>query len=311
MKYQPPLISICIPAYKRTDFLKRLLHTIALQHFSNFEIIISDDSPGKEVQEVVEAFQSDLPIKYIHNAEPLGTPANWNKAISNASGEWIKLMHDDDCFVESSALQKFAKAIDENPDADFIFSAYRNRHEHSTEDMPFVSRIRWKALKNSSASLLSKNIIGPPSTTLIKKSIHTTYDERLQWLVDIDFYIRVLTASKFCYIRERLIDIGINEEQVTNKSSRNPAIEIPEFFMVYEKLSLQQQQNIFVYDAAWRLLRNFRITHPNQIFELGYRSKPPEHILKMIQWQRKFPAAVLRFGPASKSLMFLHALLNR
>ncbi len=311
MSGQNPLISICIPSYKRYEHLIRLLNSITIQSFKNYEIIISDDSPGDEVFKIFQQYQHQLPIAYFHNNPALGTPANWNSAIRHAKGSWIKLMHDDDCFVESSALQKFAKAIDENPDADFIFSAYRNRHEHSTEDMPFVSRIRWKALNNSSASLLSKNIIGPPSTTLIKKSIHTTYDERLQWLVDIDFYIRVLTASKFCYIRERLIDIGINEEQVTNKSSRNPAIEIPEFFMVYEKLSLQQQQNIFVYDAAWRLLRNFRITHPNQIFELGYRSKPPEHILKMIQWQRKFPAAVLRFGPASKSLMFLHALLNR
>ena len=40
---EPSLISICIPAYKHPDFLKRLLDSISIQSFKNFEVIISDD----------------------------------------------------------------------------------------------------------------------------------------------------------------------------------------------------------------------------------------------------------------------------
>lgn len=306
-----PLISICIPAYKRTEYLSRLLHSISTQHFNNFEIIISDDTPGNEVLLIVNQYQSILPIKYIHNSPALGTPANWNNAIAHASGEWIKLMHDDDAFAHPNALQVFADAVRAHPKASFFFCGYINCSPGSRSPVPFAGKLRSAALQRSASTLLSKNIIGPPSTTLVRRNIHPAYDERLQWLVDIDFYISVLKASSYEFIPERLIDIGLNEEQVTNKSSGNAAIEIPEFFMVHEKLSLQQQLNIFVYDAAWRLLRNFRITHPEQIHALGYKAKLPEHILKMIQWQRNFPRAVLRFGPASKSLMFLHSLLNR
>ena len=42
---EPILISICIPAYKHPDFLKRLLDSISIQSFRDFEVIISDDSP--------------------------------------------------------------------------------------------------------------------------------------------------------------------------------------------------------------------------------------------------------------------------
>ena len=47
MTEQEIFISICIPAYKRSDFVKRLLNSIAIQTFKNFEVIVSDDTPGR------------------------------------------------------------------------------------------------------------------------------------------------------------------------------------------------------------------------------------------------------------------------
>ena len=47
-----PFISICIPAFQRVDYL-RLLDSIEIQSFRDFETVISDDSPGHEVQELI------------------------------------------------------------------------------------------------------------------------------------------------------------------------------------------------------------------------------------------------------------------
>ena len=47
-----PLISICIPAYKRAAFIKRLLDSIAIQSFQDYEVVITDDSPGDDVEQV-------------------------------------------------------------------------------------------------------------------------------------------------------------------------------------------------------------------------------------------------------------------
>lgn len=46
----PPLISICIPAYKNTDYLSVLLQSVAVQTFRDFEVVVSDDSPTDEVE---------------------------------------------------------------------------------------------------------------------------------------------------------------------------------------------------------------------------------------------------------------------
>ncbi|MFM6924229.1 MAG: glycosyltransferase [Ferruginibacter sp.] len=36
-----PFISICIPTYKKVQALERLLRSVALQTFTNYEIIIN------------------------------------------------------------------------------------------------------------------------------------------------------------------------------------------------------------------------------------------------------------------------------
>ena len=90
-----PFISICIPAYKRVGYLKRLLDSITIQSYKSFEIIVSDDSDDESVYQLLQTFAGKLDIQYFKNHPPLGTPANWNFAISKARGEWIKLIHDD------------------------------------------------------------------------------------------------------------------------------------------------------------------------------------------------------------------------
>jgi glycosyltransferase involved in cell wall biosynthesis len=93
-----PFISICIPAYKRLPYLKRLLASIAEQSYKHYEIIVSDDSDDDSVHHFLQSFNQLVSIQYFKNTPSLGTPANWNAAISKAKGEWIKLMHDDDWF---------------------------------------------------------------------------------------------------------------------------------------------------------------------------------------------------------------------
>ena len=187
-------ISICIPAYKRTHFLKRLLLSIEHQSYTNYEVIISDDSNDHSVEELLKDFNGKFEIKYLKNETALGTPANWNYAISKATGEWIKLMHDDDWFDNEHSLEKFALATNNNNK--FIFSAYCNKTEitNDTEMMFFNENLKTNILKNP-LLLLAKNIIGPPSVTLFHNSIKDKYDEGLKWRVDIEYYIRNISKE--------------------------------------------------------------------------------------------------------------------
>src|SRR2546421_11807457 len=115
-----PFISICIPAYKRPHYLQRLLDSIAIQSFKDYEVIISDDSgDDNSVRDLVQKYDSVFALSYHRNTPSLGTPANWNNAIEKANGAWIKLMHDDDWFSSPTSLEEFANATKSG--VDFIW----------------------------------------------------------------------------------------------------------------------------------------------------------------------------------------------
>jgi glycosyltransferase involved in cell wall biosynthesis len=303
-------ISICIPAYKRIDYLKRLLCSIEIQKFKDYEVIISDDSNDHSVEELLKNFNGRFEIKYFKNEKALGTPANWNHAISKATGEWIKLMHDDDWFDNEHSLEKFALARNNNNK--FIFSAYTNKTEltNNIEKKFFNENLKTIILKNP-LRLLAKNSIGPPSVTLFHNSIKDKYDEGLKWRVDIEYYIRNISKGiEFTYINELLINVGVSESQVTNYCLNVPSVEIPEMYILLSKYGTSPLKNIMVYDAYWRILRNTDIHSKSKLESFG-QTDWPAVILSMVELQTKFNQSTLRNGVISKILMSISYIYNQ
>ncbi|MBS1668528.1 MAG: glycosyltransferase family 2 protein [Bacteroidetes bacterium] len=305
-----PLISICIPAYKRTDFLKRLLDSISIQTFQEFEVIITDDSPGEELAALMAAYDKKFDLKYFRNPKALGTPENWNEAIRKGSGRWIKLMHDDDWFSDAHSLQYFVDAINREHGRTLIFSAYRKVFidEGRVEEV-FVNAFRYRLLQKNPFTLIASNIIGPPSVVIHRNDHRFFYDKNLKWLVDIDFYISNLQNAKSYYIDRVLVDIGMNAEQVTKESFRINKVEIPENFYLLNKIGVVALKDIHVYDAWWRLIRNLRIRKLADIQESGYSGELPLSIKKMIGFQSRIPLACLNIGVLSKFFMALSFII--
>ncbi len=304
------MISICIPAYKRISYLRRLLDSIAIQTFTDFEVIISDDSPDETVNGLVTDYDTRFTIRYFKNITPLGMPANWNFVISHAQGDWIKLMHDDDWFSSSDSLQQFANKAALGPK--FIFCAYTNVFgDTGSTQVVKMQPVKKSVIINEPLVLMSKNFIGPPSVTMVHKSISESYDERMKWRVDIDFYIRVLHKEKaFIFIDNPLINVGISSYQVTNECFENPLIELPEGLLLLDKYGTAPLKNITVYDAWWRLLRNMNITATGDLIKYS-EERWPDAIIKMLKNLSKAPPGLLKIGIISKIFMFISFLSNR
>jgi len=331
-----PFISVCVPAYKNPAYLQRLLDSLVIQGLQDFEVIITDDSPDQSVQNLINLYSEKLTIRYFKNLPPLGTPENWNEAIRQAKGQWIKLIHDDDWLSSDSSLQEYVNAINQNPGIDFFFSAYYNvTIDNKTEGEPiktttqvqnhnFITgllfrnvvikkpdRFRIQQLKHNPVTLLSKNIIGPPSVVIHRNDQKYFYDKNLKWLVDMDFYMRYLENRDLTYIDKPLINIGLNAQQVTKSSSLVREVEIPEHFRILEKTGVQNLDNLMVYDAWWRLMRNLKIRDLNEIKIAGYQGNIPAAIVNLIKFQRKVPFTLLQLGPVSKSLMMASYTHNK
>lgn len=306
-------VSVCIPAYKNPAFLRRALDSLVLQQMEGWELVITDDSPDDSVRQVVDEYSQCLPIRYFKNTPAHGMPANWNTAYDKCQGEYIKILHDDDWLEGPLALQKMAAALDAQPDADLVFSAYRNQYLATgrTEDV-YCSAFYQKLLQEDPVNLFQTNFIGPPSVIMHRNKPAYRYDVQTRWVVDINFYMEVLAHTpRFVYIDEVLVNVGIGEEQITQDCFRNREVEVPENFYLLQKRGVKALNNIYVYDFFWRNMRNLEIRNAADLQVSRLAVPIPPTVLQIVQRQRVFPLSVLRIGPVSKFLMTLSFLFRK
>ena len=119
-----PKISIVIPLYKTDDnLLKELIESVLNQTYANFELCFADGSPeGFDKETILKAYaQKEERIVYKILGENLGIADNTNEALKLATGDYVAFCDHDDILPEY-ALYEVVKAINENPNADFIYS---------------------------------------------------------------------------------------------------------------------------------------------------------------------------------------------
>jgi GT2 family glycosyltransferase/glycosyltransferase involved in cell wall biosynthesis len=118
---QCPLVSIVIPAFNPRFFSQALMSALA-QTYEHIEIVICDDSPDDDIQNIVESFAEPVhPVRYLRNPQRLGLQKNVLRCVEEARGEFIKVLCDDDrLFSPSVALQ--AQVLIDHPDVNLVFA---------------------------------------------------------------------------------------------------------------------------------------------------------------------------------------------
>jgi glycosyltransferase involved in cell wall biosynthesis len=288
------------------------LKSVLLQSYKRVELVISDDSPDDSVKIAIEPYITELSIVYIQNRPALKSPANWNNAIAHAKGAFFVLLHQDDWLHDTDALKKYMQAFEANPKAGFVFCKNIAVTEEGKEIVLQHIPSLLNRLTKTPLHLVLAQIIGPPSNTMLRIEVRdkVTYDEDLIWLVDVDYYVRVLQAGyEYVYLDEHLVSIGLHDDQTTVFCRNNGDIILKENILFAYKIGEAAFKDLKIYDYYWRLLRNDKVGSIEMIEATGVvNEKILPLFTHMIQLQNKVPSSLLKFGPASKALMFLNYL---
>jgi glycosyltransferase involved in cell wall biosynthesis len=181
-----PKISIAVPTWETNgrgeEFLDDLLRTIEIQTFKNFEVVISDHSLDDYLVPKIKEFENKFEIKYLKNIKKRGnSPANLNNALKNCSGEIIKIMFQDDFFYDDEALEKIYYTLQDS-DKTWLL----NGTNHTKDD---GNSFYWDLHPEFNDQLLmGVNTISSPTVVSFKNNIDFYFDEKLVYLMDIDFY---------------------------------------------------------------------------------------------------------------------------
>src|SRR4051794_771114 len=93
-----PRFSVVIPTRERAATLRSCLRTCLAQDFDDYEIIVCDNHSSPPTAEVVSELAHPR-LRYVRAPEPLAMSANWELALSQATGEYIVLLGDDDGLI--------------------------------------------------------------------------------------------------------------------------------------------------------------------------------------------------------------------
>lgn len=100
-----------------------MMESVIMQTYSNWELCIAHGGnvDAQVKQDLLNYMSKDNRIKMRFLSENKGIAGNSNEALSFATGDYVAFLDHDD-MLAPFALYEIAKAINENPGADFIYS---------------------------------------------------------------------------------------------------------------------------------------------------------------------------------------------
>lgn len=94
---QHPKYSVIVPVYNRPEEVNELLHSLTLQQYRNFEVIIVEDGSTNPCRDIVDNYRDKLQLEYIFKQNSGPGPSR-NVGYAQAKGEYF-VVFDSDCII--------------------------------------------------------------------------------------------------------------------------------------------------------------------------------------------------------------------
>ena len=232
-----PRVSILIGAYKPQYFVEAIESALA-QRFTDFELIVGDDGPGTEIQEITARYQAlDPRISYYRNESNLGSRANFIKLFDRARGELIKFLCDDDR-LHPACLTRMVACLDAYPEVTLVTShrRYIDKHGNEAPELGRAHRPSAEDCRIPGTAVANRvvrwqtNFIGEPTTVMFRRrdlagiapDIFSFEGQQFQTNGDVVMWLNLLVKGDALFLVEPMSDFRhhVDQEQLTTSPAR-------------------------------------------------------------------------------------------
>ncbi len=201
-----PKVSICLPTYNRALTLLQTIEAVLAQTFSDWELIVCDDSSSDNTAEVVRSFK-DGRIRYCRNEANLGLYPNWNRCIGLASGEYVAIYHDHDIYLPM-IVERSVALLERHPTASFVHTALLRIDDGNVPAMvdirPFPELMPGKEMMRLLPNGWASPVMAP--TAMVRREAYECvglYDfEGYRLGCDMDMWFRLSRIGDVAYVGE-------------------------------------------------------------------------------------------------------------
>lgn len=121
MASDSPKVSIILPTYNGSKFLRGAIETCLSQTHRNLELIAVDDCSTDSSPEIIRSFK-DPRIVYVRNPQNLRLPRSLNAGFRRATGGYLTWTSDDNEYLPD-AIEKMLDRL-QSAQADFTYADY-------------------------------------------------------------------------------------------------------------------------------------------------------------------------------------------
>lgn len=219
-----PLISVCIPAYNNEAFIAATLESVLGQTYRHFEIIVIDDRSTDNTVPAIKRF-SDPRIRLVENETNLGLGGNWNKALSCATGTYIKLLCADD-LVYPDCLRRQVEVLEDPSHSGAVLAVCNTDLINANSQVIYRRRVRCRPGLVNGRQLIRRsvrwgtNLVGEPAAGLFRREVLSRaglFDPGNPYLIDLAFWAALLRHGDAFVDKSRLAAFRISAGAMSTK----------------------------------------------------------------------------------------------
>ena len=171
------------------------------------EIIVSDDSETSLIFDLVKKHPH---IRYLNHNSTANAVDNWNFGLDHANGVFHWLLHHDEYLKDiDPIIEQLRKCEKHSIDLIILkLCMFRGSKLYS-----FKSRLIKDFFLIFPNLIYAFNVFGSPSVVIYRSS-EVRYNNKMKWLVDVDFFVNLFKKYK----KKKLTDIEIISSAVETES---------------------------------------------------------------------------------------------
>lgn len=206
-----PLVSVIVPTFNESaPIIKDAIESIKKQTYTNWELIIVDDSTSEETIAVIDEYGKETKISVYRSSKRLGVSASRNLGMLKAKGKYIAFLDGDDVALPDR-LEVQLEHFQRHPNVSILGSAM-----YIVNATGVITAVRKYPTRGMLLRLwtMFRSPLAQPTVMFHRKviDIGLKYDPTLRRSEDLDLWLKAMGNSLIienvskCLLRYRVCD---------------------------------------------------------------------------------------------------------
>lgn len=200
--------SAIITTFNRKVLLGKAMRSVLGQTFTDFELIILDNSSKDGTEEMVKSMaEQDKRIVYVRHPQ-LNIAQARNLGVKTARGEFVGFLDDDDEWLPKKLELQVGMFDKSSANVALVYGGFNRVTVEGEIYDTFKPRLRGKAFDGYFCG--HDPLTGSASNPLMRKTafdVSGLYDERIRSSEDWEMYLRLARDFEFEYVEEPVVNI--------------------------------------------------------------------------------------------------------